>query len=308
VAKVKLFGVTDRTHAWREGMYMAAANRYRRRHVSFTTEMEGLILTMGDLIAIQHDLPSWGQSGEVTAYDGLYSVSTSEPLDFSAGGTHYIAFRRRDGSVDGPFIATAGSSATDVTINSVAADIYTGGAAERTHYAFGPADGQYIEARVVGVRPRSAEQVEVSAVIESDYVHNAETGAVPDASAWSLATKITRPVLLGLMARSSPDAADNMFVSWQASPAAEHYLIEISDSGNGWTRIGETRGTTFTGVAMYGSRTIIRVAPVGITMGGWVEVAYGSSASYMWDAVDTTLMWDTTTAPGDGSAVNMWNY
>ena len=302
VAKLKLFGVTARDHAWREGMYMAAANRYRRRHVTFSTEMEGFILGLGDLIALQHDMPLWGQSGEVTAYDGLYAVTTSEPLDFSAGGAHYIAFRKRDGSVDGPYTATAGATANQITIDATTAHIYTGGAAERTHYAFGPADAQYIEARVVSVRPRSLSQVEVSAVVESDYVHTAETGAVPDASAWQLPTLLTMPVLVGLIARSSPTAADLMFLSWQASPGADHYLIEVSDSGNGWTRIGETRGTTFTAVATYAARTWIRVAPVGAVKGAWVEIAYGSSASYMWDPVDTTLMWsvDDTT--------KMWSY
>ena len=39
----------------REGLYMAAANRYRRRIMTFRTELEGLIPTYGDLIAITHD-------------------------------------------------------------------------------------------------------------------------------------------------------------------------------------------------------------------------------------------------------------
>ena len=302
VAKLKLFGVTGRDQAWREGMYMAAANRYRRRHVSFSTEMEGFIVSLGDLIALQHDVPSWGQGGEVTAYDGLYAVTTSEPLDWSAGGAHVIAFRKRDGSVDGPYAATAGATARDVVIASPSAAIYTGGAAERTHYAFGPTDAQYIEARVVSVRPRSDSQVEIAAVVESDFVHTAETGAIPDASAWQLPTRLTMPVLTGLLARSSPDAADFMFLSWQASPGADHYLLEVSDSGNGWTRIGETRGTTFTGVASYGARTYLRVAPVGAVKGAWVEIAYGSSASYMWDPVDTTLMWSID------DSTKMWRY
>ena len=37
---------------------MAAANRYRRKTVTFSTELEGLIPTYGDLIAVSHDMPS----------------------------------------------------------------------------------------------------------------------------------------------------------------------------------------------------------------------------------------------------------
>ena len=69
-ATVGLFGCTGAAHGEHEGLYMAAANRYRRRIVSFRTELEGLIPTYGDLIAITHDLPRWGQGGEVVAVDG----------------------------------------------------------------------------------------------------------------------------------------------------------------------------------------------------------------------------------------------
>ncbi|MCZ4063817.1 phage tail protein, partial [Oxalobacter formigenes] len=44
---VKLLGVTNRDQAWREGMYMAACNRFRRRVITLSTEMEGFIPTMG---------------------------------------------------------------------------------------------------------------------------------------------------------------------------------------------------------------------------------------------------------------------
>jgi predicted phage tail protein len=48
-AKVNLFGCTSEAQARREGLYIAAANRYRRRFVTFRTEMDGLIPTNIDL-------------------------------------------------------------------------------------------------------------------------------------------------------------------------------------------------------------------------------------------------------------------
>ena len=44
-ARVELLGCTGADQAMREGLYMAAANRCRRRIVSFRTELEGLIPT-----------------------------------------------------------------------------------------------------------------------------------------------------------------------------------------------------------------------------------------------------------------------
>jgi predicted phage tail protein len=308
--KVNLFGVTDRAHVWREGMYMAACNRYRRRNVTFRTEMEGFIVSFGDLIAINHDMPQWGQVGEITAWDaGTLTATCSQTPDFSAGGTHQIALRKRDGSIDGPYTVTAGIPAKTLVFSTAPLITpYTGHAEERTHYAFGPITELYITARVRNIRPKSDHEVEIVSVIESAAVHTADTGTAAGETAWQLPTRITRPVLLGLMVRSDPDTVTNMFLSWQPSPAADHYLVEVSDSGLGWTRIGDTTATNFTATATYGSRTQIRVAAVGLTQSAWVEINYGSSASYMWDAVTTTLMWDTTTPPGDGSAVSMWSY
>jgi predicted phage tail protein len=62
-ATVNLFGCTNLAQAMREGKYIAAANRYRRRLITFRTEMEGLIPTFGDLIAVSHDMPARGIEG-----------------------------------------------------------------------------------------------------------------------------------------------------------------------------------------------------------------------------------------------------
>jgi predicted phage tail protein len=62
-ATVNLFGCTSQVQAEREGKYIAAANRYRRRLINFRTEMEGLIPTFGDLIAVSHDMPAQGIEG-----------------------------------------------------------------------------------------------------------------------------------------------------------------------------------------------------------------------------------------------------
>jgi hypothetical protein len=62
-ATVNLFGCTSQSQAMREGKYIAAANRYRRRLITFRTEMEGLIPTFGDLIAVSHDMPAQGIEG-----------------------------------------------------------------------------------------------------------------------------------------------------------------------------------------------------------------------------------------------------
>ena len=86
------------------------------------------------------------------------------------------------------------------------------------------------------------------------------------------------------------------------------YGTSTLDTDLVWTRVGETSATNFAVTAIYGSATLIRVRAIGIAVGPWVTLLYGSSADYMWSATTSDLMWDTTTSPGDGSLVDMWSY
>lgn len=179
-AKLRLFGCTTEAHAVREGLYLAAANRYRRRIITLRTELEGLIPTYGDLIAIAHDMPSWGAGGEIVAWDAdTKTAKLSEPIAFVDGQEHVMALRRRDGGVSGPHAVMPGSDAQQVVFAGLPdIPIETGLSAERTHFAFGVAEQWSLLARVIAVRPRG-EQVEITCVAEHPAVHNADSSAAP---------------------------------------------------------------------------------------------------------------------------------
>ena len=172
-AKIKLFGCTDKTQATREGKYLAAANRYRRKIISFKTELEGLIPNYGDLIAINHDMPSWGQGGEIININNK-TLTLSEEMNWQAKTKHYIALRKKNGSISGPWPVTKGKQNNQVVLQQEL-DItpYTDNQQERTHFAFGIANNWGIMARVTAINPR-AEQVEISAVGENNLVHTAD--------------------------------------------------------------------------------------------------------------------------------------
>ena len=303
-AKVELFGVTGRDHAFREGMYQAASNRYRRKLIKFSTEMDGFIPSFGDLIAVQHDMPAWGQSGEVTNWQAGTNIATLSESPEWGTGTHYIGLRERDGSISGPYVVTPGPQPNQVVIDGLGGFVpYTGQTAERTHYSFGWADTWRQPARVLAVRPQGLYRVEIECVAEDDNVHTADVGELTPVRVTSQLSSYTNaPVVSGLSARSMPDAPEKMLLTWQPSPWADYYLLEQSSDGENWTRTGESSASNYTASALYGAATIVRVAAVGIAKGPWVNVYYGLSADYMWATVDTTPMWaasDTTL---------MWRY
>jgi predicted phage tail protein len=175
-----LFGCTAKDHAQREGLYIAANNRYRRRMVTFRTELEGMIPTYGDLVAITHDMPRWGQGGEVIDWQAESSrppwtgvvLTLSEPLVWTEGASHYLALRRRDGSLAGPFRAEPVADAPTLVrlAEPLTVTPYIGGSEERTYFSFGPGQAWAQTARILAIRPR-AEQVEITAVAEDARVH-----------------------------------------------------------------------------------------------------------------------------------------
>jgi len=300
--KVDLFGVTNREQAYREAMYLAAVNRYRRKTIRFSTEMEGFIPSFGDLIAIAHDMPAWGASGEVVAYNaGTKAITLSEPVAFAAG-TYYIGLRKPGGAVSGPYVVTAGADAYEV-IHTGTLDFTpeTDGSMERTHFAFGVGETWRQPARVVAVRPRSLTEVEIEAINEDDSVHTADEGISAPAAVYSnLPNLFTRPVVTGLTARSKIDDVNTALVSWAAAPGARYYQVDVSSDGNTWTRVGEPQANNFVVPAVYGSSTLIRVAAVGMTAGPAIQISYGAVGDYMWNASSSTTMWNAS------SSTPMW--
>lgn len=288
-AKVELFGVTSQAKAQEEGVYMAASNKLRRKLIRFATEFEGFIPSYGDLIAIQHDMPGWGQGGEAVAWNaGTNTLTVSEPPVWGSG-THYIALRKRDGGLVGPYSCTAGGSANQIVLGSAPAITpYVGQNEERTHYVFGLAETWRQPAKVLACKP-SGNTVVIEAVNEDAAVHSATQGGSPAPTAYSALPAATKPVLTGLAVADA--GGGNIAVTWNTTAGADHYLVEQSTDGNTWTRSGTVVGTSFTAAALYGAFTLVRVAPVGLVAGDWQQVPFSNSAGDMWNQNSTTPMW-----------------
>jgi len=296
VSKVELPLVTSREQAHKYGLYQAASNRYRRMVPKFTTEMSGFIPSFGDQIIVQHDMPGWGQSGQIIAWDqATKTITLSEdflygPVNDDTPYIYYIALRRPNGSLWGPCSVTEDAQKTPnkLILESLPDfTIRTSGEGERTHYMFGWGAAWGLKCRVIAVRPKGMYSVEIEAVNEEQNVHTAEDGVVmPVLETSQLSGMVVAPSITGLAVTTSSTDASLMIITWQPSSYADHYVVELSPNGvDSWIRVGNNvTSTDFYVKALYRIDTWVRVCAVGLKQGPWsTPVQYTLNAALMWN-------------------------
>ena len=278
-AKIKAFGVTNREQAYREGMYAAAGNRYRRKEISFETELEGHIPALGDLIGIQSDIPEWGQSGEAISHTTGQIVS-SESFEWTDGAQHYMLLRKPTGSAIGPISVTKGANDNILLFNEadITFPVYTGSDKEKTHISFGRS-GQVIQlARVLTTVPRS-NTVQITAINEDARVHSADGASIPvDIYAWSLTTPTVRPIMTDFsLTQTGSGTTPSVYMSWSPIPGASKYIIEKSYDNLNWESVSEITGNSYSFLSNVGL-LYVRIAAFGGVVGPYVakSIAVGS--------------------------------
>jgi hypothetical protein len=170
---ITLFGVTNLAQATREVTYLDRVRKYQRKLITFETEMDGHLVNVGDLIVISHDVPAWGQSGELVAVSGT-TFTCSDPLNWTGSGFQ-VSFRKPDGTVAGPFSVTAGGSPNQFVCTATlgftpATDLSAG---DRTTFTFGPSTGFVQKAKVQSVAPGQGTTVQITATPYVDAVYAA---------------------------------------------------------------------------------------------------------------------------------------
>lgn len=67
---IDLRGATTWAQAWRAGMYLIRTNKYLLRSCEFDAPADAVACMVGDVIAVQHDVPQWGVGGRVVSGSG----------------------------------------------------------------------------------------------------------------------------------------------------------------------------------------------------------------------------------------------
>jgi hypothetical protein len=270
--EIDFFGCVNYEQAWRECQYLTAVFQLQRQKIEFSTEFDGYIPLVGDLISVSQDLADWASSGYVENKNNL-EITTSEPLDFSGGGTYYIEFRRRNGSVSGPYVVTQGSDEYTAILQSDVTDMTfytTVSSIERTYYAFGGANNFTKKSIVTEIIPKGVDKTTVKCIPYIDAIYTADEGTIPPKPTNEPSPNPIPPKLGGLTVVNTATSGDITAV-WNPQYNIDNYVIEYSNDNIIWNSLGNPTINTFTGTTGTGNK-YIRVACVINTIPGDYEV------------------------------------
>jgi predicted phage tail protein len=156
-------GVTNASHAGQYARLTWQRSQGQRKRITFDTELEGLILQLGDRIGVSHNVPKWGDGGLVIGQSGN-TLTVDHNLDWS-GGAKQILLRKPDGGVTDPISVTRGGYDNKVVLASAApTTINFDNDYEYTSFAFGSSTTLVRDFVVVSVRPGEDNKVTIEAV------------------------------------------------------------------------------------------------------------------------------------------------
>lgn len=176
-SSISVTGITSKIQAQRETLYMVSDVAYRRTSITFDTELEGYLPAFGDLIAVSHDVPSWGMSGEFDQWDGTTARCTEDIV--WAVGPNYVMLINKQGDPVGPVLVTQGIGVRTMLFPSgYETSINIDTDYDRTRYAFGPATSYAKMCRIINILPGET-TVSITAVVEDNRVHDADAAYLP---------------------------------------------------------------------------------------------------------------------------------
>ena len=161
--KFSLPGVTDFKHAAQYARLTWQRRQGQRKRVNFDTELEGLLLQLGDRIGISHNVPKWGDGGLIIGVSGNV-ITVDHMLDWS-GGAKQIMLRKADGSVLDPISVTRGTADNKVVLPSAPSiAINVDNAYDYNSFAFGSSTTLVRDFIVTTTSPTGDNTVSIEAV------------------------------------------------------------------------------------------------------------------------------------------------
>jgi predicted phage tail protein len=101
---LELLGCTKQSQAWRTGQFLLRKNQLISMTASLSVDIDAIACTIGDVIAVQHNVPEWGNAGEISYVEGtdsgadyeLIEIDTFDLSTFDSGDEWKVIIQHRD--------------------------------------------------------------------------------------------------------------------------------------------------------------------------------------------------------------------
>jgi Putative phage tail protein len=171
-AEIDLFGVTQPSQAADHARYIAQTNRLRRKVLTFDTELDALILSPLDLVAVSHDLPNWGQHARANAWSAsTLTLTLDRELTWTPSATHYARVRGADGTPSAAIAVTQGAANQIIFASDPGAAVLDLADGFEVHVSFGAGTAWQVTAKVLTVTPKDEFTSTIALMVEDVNVH-----------------------------------------------------------------------------------------------------------------------------------------
>lgn len=112
--QLDLDGCTNADLAGREANLIAASQVWKRRRISWETDVEGLVCTRGDVVSFSHDLTVWGYSGRMMPGSGGHTIKLQHSVPSDGSGIALL--RSPDGIMKTVNVISAVGDVDELTV------------------------------------------------------------------------------------------------------------------------------------------------------------------------------------------------
>lgn len=289
--QLALFGITHHDHAWREGIFAAGENAYRRSFRTFQCEREGRMLVRGDAVVLADPLHELVGFGRLEERDGDV-LTLDRPFVAAPGETYHVALRDKRGrewgpcrvaSIVGNVVTLDAGDRLAVEAQHGALDLILPDTAvqEPAHVTLLAGEDRLFDGLLVDARPIGSQHWEVTLVNDDQRVHALdETEVMP--APWTPPAMIApvpdAPQVRGIYADVKRGTLGlELHASWQPASGADRYVAEVSydedaadePETSSWTPAHDGAATRLI-AAVAPQPLTLRVAAIGRLQGPWV--------------------------------------
>lgn len=247
---IEIKGIDNEIQAGKEANLIAAEQFYRRRQITWDSDIEGLAVQRGDVAILAHDLTQWGYSGRLEA-GSVNTLTLDRDVPFTAGQQHYVGIRYPDGSYNiyDVQLATGEQSIINlITPLPLAPDDDTENIPMDYLWFFEPKATPGKQVKITDVKPLSANRVQVTATDEDDAYYLSENDSytyIPSGNFTDSVPTISDLKISESLVSVGSGFSPKVTVSWNIDGEYGGAFIRAKDEDNEYKDIGKTLDRRF---------------------------------------------------------------